>query len=77
MFIPSQKRRMPRRRRARAPSTEVRDRKFPPAAALFPVHKQSTNYWSSDAVLARVETEKKDSLLKAWEENEKAKVENW
>lgn len=31
---------------------------------------------SADAVLARVETEKRMSLIKAWEENEKAKAEN-
>ena len=30
----------------------------------------------SDSVLARVETEKRIALVKAWEENEKAKVEN-
>jgi hypothetical protein len=31
---------------------------------------------SSDAFLERVATEKRISLIKAWEENEKAKVEN-
>lgn len=31
---------------------------------------------NSDAALARVETEKRMSLIKAWEENEKAKAEN-
>ncbi|CAA7399067.1 unnamed protein product [Spirodela intermedia] len=41
-----------------------------------PVEKGSGSI-NRDAVLARVETEKKESLLKAWEENEKAKVENW
>jgi hypothetical protein len=30
----------------------------------------------SDAALARVETEKKMSLIRAWEENEKTKAEN-
>lgn len=31
---------------------------------------------SSDAVLARVATEKRMSLIKAWEESEKSKAEN-
>ena len=31
---------------------------------------------SSDAVLARVATEKRLSLIKAWEESEKSKSEN-
>lgn len=30
----------------------------------------------SDAVLARVESEKRLALIKAWEENEKAKADN-
>jgi hypothetical protein len=33
-------------------------------------------YHLSDAVLARVEAEKRCALIKAWEENEKAKAEN-
>ncbi|KAJ6388692.1 hypothetical protein OIU77_027115 [Salix suchowensis] len=33
-------------------------------------------YRSSDAILSRVETEKRYALIKAWVENEKAKVEN-
>ncbi|KAJ7004029.1 hypothetical protein NC653_009039 [Populus alba x Populus x berolinensis] len=33
-------------------------------------------YRSSDAILSRVETEKRCALIKAWVENEKAKVEN-
>jgi hypothetical protein len=32
--------------------------------------------FSSDAVLARVESQKRLALIKAWEENEKTKVEN-
>ncbi|KAK8952395.1 hypothetical protein KSP39_PZI004900 [Platanthera zijinensis] len=36
----------------------------------------STGKGSGDAVLARIETEKNMSLIKAWEESEKAKVEN-
>jgi hypothetical protein len=31
---------------------------------------------SSDAVLERVETQKRISLIKAWEESEKSKAEN-
>ncbi|THU55168.1 hypothetical protein C4D60_Mb11t03720 [Musa balbisiana] len=31
---------------------------------------------NSDAVLARVETEKRESMIKAWEENEKTKAQN-
>ena len=30
----------------------------------------------ADAVLAKVETEKRNSLIKAWEENQKSKAEN-
>jgi hypothetical protein len=33
-------------------------------------------YLSSDIILSRVETEKRYALIKAWVENEKAKVEN-
>lgn len=37
-----------------------------------------TNYLNCypDIALARVETEKRNSLIKAWEENEKTKAEN-
>jgi len=35
-----------------------------------------TSYDSSDAVLTRVATEKRLSLIKAWEESEKSKAEN-
>lgn len=34
------------------------------------------NFILSDAVLARVESEKRLALIKAWEENEKTKIEN-
>ncbi|EOY24680.1 Remorin family protein [Theobroma cacao] len=42
-------------------------------AAAVATEKSPNN---RDSVLARVETEKRLALLKAWEENEKAKVEN-
>ncbi|MFS7969366.1 putative remorin [Helianthus anomalus] len=38
--------------------------------------KPSEGSVNRDAVLARVATEKKDSLIKAWEESEKSKAEN-
>ncbi|XVE64870.1 hypothetical protein DITRI_Ditri07aG0136400 [Diplodiscus trichospermus] len=42
--------------------------------AAAPSTEKSPN--NRDSVLARVETEKKLALIKAWEENEKAKVDN-
>ncbi|XP_039067618.1 remorin-like isoform X2 [Hibiscus syriacus] len=45
--------------------------------AAEPTEEQSTeSSVSRDAVLARVETEKRISLIKAWEESEKTKAEN-
>lgn len=44
------------------------------AADLAPVEK--TGSINRDAVLTHVETEKKMSLVKAWEESEKSKAEN-
>ncbi|GMJ06195.1 hypothetical protein like AT5G23750 [Hibiscus trionum] len=43
-------------------------------AAAEPDKEKSPN--NRDSVLARVETEKRQALVKAWEENEKAKVDN-
>ncbi|KAK8500561.1 hypothetical protein V6N13_073532 [Hibiscus sabdariffa] len=43
-------------------------------AAAEPVKEKSPN--NRDSVLARVETEKRLALVHAWEENEKAKVDN-
>ncbi|KAK8520919.1 hypothetical protein V6N12_004844 [Hibiscus sabdariffa] len=48
-------------------------------AAAEPVKEKSPNnrdHCVSDSVLARVETEKRLALVHAWEENEKAKVDN-
>lgn len=39
-------------------------------------HSKSLLLFISDAVLARVETEKRMSLIKAWEESEKTQAEN-
>ncbi|RWW08280.1 hypothetical protein GW17_00028280 [Ensete ventricosum] len=41
-----------------------------------PAEKSSGGSTERDAVLARLETEKRLSLIKAWEENEKTKAEN-
>ncbi|CAL9086909.1 unnamed protein product [Musa textilis] len=41
-----------------------------------PIEKSSGGSTERDAVLARLETEKRLSLIKAWEENEKTKAEN-
>jgi hypothetical protein len=38
--------------------------------------KKKISFFYSDVALARVETEKKLSLIRAWEENEKTKAEN-
>ncbi|XP_022773095.1 remorin-like [Durio zibethinus] len=46
----------------------------PEKVAAAPATEKSPN--SRDSVLARVETEKRLALIKAWEENEKAKIEN-
>ncbi|KAJ7010700.1 hypothetical protein NC653_001226 [Populus alba x Populus x berolinensis] len=42
----------------------------------LPTAKNSRGSNDRDAVLARVEAEKRCALVKAWEENEKAKAEN-
>ncbi|XP_020249457.1 remorin-like [Asparagus officinalis] len=44
--------------------------------AELPAEKKSSASADRDAILARVENEKRMSLIKAWEENEKAKAEN-
>ncbi|XWS61803.1 hypothetical protein CRYUN_Cryun07bG0156700 [Craigia yunnanensis] len=46
----------------------------PEKVAAAPAIEKSPN--NRDSVLARVETEKRLALVKAWEENEKAKIEN-
>ncbi|GMP96233.1 hypothetical protein CsSME_00044964 [Camellia sinensis var. sinensis] len=42
----------------------------------FAAEKKSGDPTDRDAVLARVETEKRFALIKAWEESEKTKTEN-
>jgi len=46
-----------------------------PAAEKPAAEKQGSSN-DRDLALARVETEKRNSLIKAWEENEKTKAEN-
>lgn len=47
-----------------------------PQKVADPVEKYSGGSIDRDAVLARVETEKRLALIKAWEESEKTKVDN-
>ncbi|KAI6707227.1 hypothetical protein NL676_010189 [Syzygium grande] len=47
-----------------------------PQKVADPVEKYLGGSFDRDAVLARVETEKRLALIKAWEESEKTKVEN-
>ncbi|KAI3422741.1 Remorin_C domain-containing protein [Psidium guajava] len=47
-----------------------------PRKVADPVEKNSGGSIDRDAVLARVETEKRLALIRAWEESEKTKVEN-
>ncbi|KAH7691787.1 Remorin C-terminal protein [Dioscorea alata] len=46
------------------------------AEQTLPTEKKSSSSIDRDAVLGRIETEKKMSLIKAWEESEKTKAEN-
>ncbi|THU55166.1 hypothetical protein C4D60_Mb11t03700 [Musa balbisiana] len=47
-----------------------------PATEAAATKKTSSGSIDRDAVLARVETEKRESMIKAWEENEKTKAQN-
>ncbi|XP_076953882.1 remorin-like [Bidens hawaiensis] len=47
-----------------------------PCEEKKPEEKSQEGSVNRDAVLARVATEKKDALIKAWEESEKSKAEN-
>ncbi|XP_078440404.1 remorin-like [Wolffia australiana] len=66
-------------KQAEAPAEKADDSKalvVAEAPAPDPTAEKGSSSIDRDTILARVESEKKESLLKAWEENEKAKVEN-